>query len=115
MYFNELFIKIGLNEVTEIIENKLREIETQKEQYEKEQREKEEQEKLEVAEKARINVAQQNVAQQNVVQQEVAQQEVVAQHPAAAISIGDHDQVSPANWERYQQLRNFKHNFVHGN
>ena len=79
---------VALNELTELIETKLREVEAQKEEFEKAEREKAEREK--------------------------AERDKAVEKPSAVVQSSDEDQVSPGNLQQFLQLRQFKQAFDKG-
>ena len=89
---------VALNELTELIETKLREVEAQKEEFEKAEREKADHEKVE-REKA---------------EREKAERDKAVEKPSAVVQSSDEDQVSPGNLQQFLQLRQFKQAFDKG-
>ena len=84
--------KVALDEVTEMIESKFREVEDSREKYKREEKEKAERESL-AKEKVECETATEK----------------------SFVETGSDDQVSSGNWQRFMQLKQFKQNFDTGN
>ena len=94
----------GLSEATKLLESQLEEIAGQQKRYEEKEREKAEQEAPDTAATA---------AQKSREQSADSQQQQQQQPPQVIPTVGN-DQVSPANWERYELLVRNKQDFATG-
>lgn len=91
----------GLGEATKLLESQLEQISEQQKRYEEKEREKMEQEAAKIAAAAQKN------------QEQAANLQKQPQQPQA-IPTAVHDQVSQANWERYELLVRNKQDFAKG-